>query len=264
MCDGFSAKLTAEPTHRVATDFFGGGVRVGEPRDLQWDDPAGTRSRPHFVMPVVPGADTRQAELRIVGTCEHGAGEPGHHRREAERCGDAPEVHVAHARVDVVRARPHVVEARRLERPLVTRSTDDRVEAHVGDELRFEAPHLTAGLVLDDPGRAVGERVREPPLEHVRWFHEVVVDRDDEEARLARFRVREQRAHPGRWSRWWQRLSNVTVPDIGGNLLTPTTRRFSPGGVPRTRPRLGCRRRVSARRARAHGSRWSQVDPRGP
>ena len=89
----------------------------------------------------------RETELGILALREDRAREAGDQRREAQRCVDAVEVHVGDARVDVVAAAAHLVEARRLHAPLVLRPADDGVEP----DLRVEA-------VLVDPGLACRRR----------------------------------------------------------------------------------------------------------
>ena len=80
--------------------------------------------------------------------------------------------------VDVVTARSHLVEAERLHLHGLRAPARDRVHADLRVALSFELPDLMARAGLDDPRRAVLERGGQPPLEHVRWLDDVVVDRD--------------------------------------------------------------------------------------
>ncbi len=50
----------------VAPEFLCGELRVGEPGQLQRDDPVGVGAGPDVEMPVVPGAQDGEAELGVV------------------------------------------------------------------------------------------------------------------------------------------------------------------------------------------------------
>src|SRR5262249_14123356 len=85
---------------------------------------------------------------------------------------------------DVPRTAAHLVEAGRFEAVLGHRSTDDGVEADVGQLLTFVDPGFGAVVALDDPRRAVGEPRRHPTVERVGRLDDVVVDRDHGETTL--------------------------------------------------------------------------------
>ena len=118
------------------------------------------------------------AELGIGAAPEHRAAEAGDLRREVHRRPHAVEVHVVHARFDVVTAGSDLVEARRLERPLVARTAGDRAEAGELEALALEHPRLVAVVVLDHVRCARLQSCRQPPFEHPGRLDEVVVDRD--------------------------------------------------------------------------------------
>ena len=111
-----------EPALGVAADVGRRDLGVAQPRELQRDDALGVGAGPHLVVPVVPRPHAGEAELGILAARERGAGEPGDERREAQRRPDAGDVHVGDAGVDVPAALAHLVEARRLHRPLVLRA----------------------------------------------------------------------------------------------------------------------------------------------
>ena len=67
-------------------------------------------------------------------------------RREVERRPHAVDVHVLDAGVDVAAARPHLVEAERLELHRLGPPAGDRVHADLGELLAVELPHLMALL----------------------------------------------------------------------------------------------------------------------
>ena len=56
-----------------------------------------------------------QPELAVLGAEEHPPAEAGDHGREVQRGPHAVDVHVGDPGVDVVAARPHLVEAERLQ-----------------------------------------------------------------------------------------------------------------------------------------------------
>ena len=173
----------------VGADLGRAFLGVEQPRELQRDDAPRVRARPHVELPVVGGAHDRARELRIAHTeLVALAREPGERRREAQRRVHAVEVHVVHARVDVVRAAPHLVEPGGIERALVQRLAHHRVEPDLVVLLPVVEPVLARAVVLGHHAwRGVGELRRHAALEHVRWLHQVVVDRDEGDvARLAR------------------------------------------------------------------------------
>ena len=130
---------------------------------------------------------TRIIPLGIVGVEEHPSAEPGDHRREVDRRPHAVDVHVAHACVDVVATRPHLVEAERL---LLLRrlATGDRVHADLGELLVLELPDLQP-VAVGDARRAVLQVRGEPAFEGVGRFDDVVVDRDHRVLHLPRQRL---------------------------------------------------------------------------
>ena len=170
-----------EAARGVGPDLGRALLGVEQPRQLQRDDAAGVCAGPHVELPVVGRAHDRARELGIADA-ELVAlpREAGERRREAQRRVHAVEVHVVDARVDVIGTAPHLVEARGIERPLVQRLAHDRVEAHLEVLLAVVEPVLGGAVVLaHHAGRGVGELRRHPALEHVRWFDQVVVDRDE-------------------------------------------------------------------------------------
>ncbi len=168
-----------EAARRVLADHVGRDVGVEQPRDLRRDDAVGIGAGPRVDVPVVPRADRRHREVDVVGdVVQPLAGEAGEERREVHRRVDAVDVHVGDAGVDVPRAAAHLVEADRLERVLVDRATDDRVEPDVRQLLAVVHPDLAAVVLLDDARRAVGELGRHPTFEGVGRLDDVVVGRD--------------------------------------------------------------------------------------
>ena len=118
-------------------------------------------------------ASARSLSSRVL---EEAAGEPGE-RREAHRRQDAVAVHVAHALVDVVGARPHLGEVDGVEAPLLLRPADHRVQAHRAGHLVLEQPLLDRRR---RPSRSCGAWSlvlgRHVAVEHVGRLDDVVVD----------------------------------------------------------------------------------------
>ena len=79
----------------------------------------------------------------------------------------------------VVATGPHLVEARRLHRPLVLRAARHRVQPDLGVTPAVEHPRLGAVLGGHDRGASSAIPGRQPALEEVGGLDEVVVDRDD-------------------------------------------------------------------------------------
>ncbi len=173
----------------VAVDLVGPDADIGEPRQLQRDDPLGMSARPDLEMPVVPGAETGQAEFGILGAVEHRPAESRDERGEAERRPHPVQVHIRHTGVDVVAARPHLLEAGRIHAPFLARSADDRVEADVRVPAVLVEPELRTVGILHHPGRTAGEARRDPPVEEVGRFDQMVVHRDDRDPDRTRLRV---------------------------------------------------------------------------
>src|SRR5581483_6913275 len=90
-----------EPPRRVAAHLGSGDARIGEPRNLERDDPLGIGAGPYLVVPVVPGPDTGQSQFLVLAPGELGACEPGYQGREAQGRPDTGEVHVDDAGMDV-------------------------------------------------------------------------------------------------------------------------------------------------------------------
>ena len=104
-----------EAARRVATDLGRRERGIGEVCDAERDDAVGMTAgtTPRRASRSTP-ARTR-AELAIGDAEEHAAAEPGDLRREVHRRPHAVDVHVVHARVDVVATGPHLVEAERFD-----------------------------------------------------------------------------------------------------------------------------------------------------
>ena len=108
-----------EAARRVAADLRRALFGIGEVRDAHRHDAVGMRRVPLVVEPVVPRLRHREAELGVGAAREHRAAEAGDLRREVHRRPHAVDVHVADAGVDVVAAGAHLVEARRLDLPVL-------------------------------------------------------------------------------------------------------------------------------------------------
>ena len=100
-------------------------------------------------------------ELAILRGEEDPATETGDLGREIHRRPDAAEVHIAHARLDVIAARAHLLEAERLQLDRLGPAAGDRIHPDLGEALALELPDLMALLGLDDvrePGRPSARR----------------------------------------------------------------------------------------------------------
>ncbi len=181
-----------EAAGRVGPDLGRGELHVGQPGELQGDDAVRVRSRPHLEVPIVEGPHAGEPEILVRRPRVDRTAEARDQRRKAQRGPDAGAVHVQNAGVDVEAAGPHFVEAGRLHAPLRPRSTDDCVEPDVGIQLPLEDPALGPVFLLHDAGRPRGEGGRQPVLEEVRGFDQVVVDRDHGHPDRPGLRVGEQ------------------------------------------------------------------------
>ena len=153
---GCSGSVTArEAARRVAADLGGAELGVGEERDAHRDDAVGVRRVPLVEEPVVPRLRHREPELGVGAAREHRAAEAGDLRREVHRRPHAVDVHVADAGVDVVATGPHLVEAGRLDLPVLALAADDRVQPDLEEDLAVELPDLVALVGLDDLRREV-------------------------------------------------------------------------------------------------------------
>ena len=128
-------------------------------------------------------------------------------RGEVHRGPDAVDVHVADAGVDVVAARPHLVEAEGLQAVGLGAAAGHGVHAHLGVALALELPHLVPLGRLDDARRPVCQLSGEPALEGVGRLDDVVVDRDHRVAHLPRLGLGEEQvgrpAHAPEYARGW-------------------------------------------------------------
>ena len=88
----------------------------------------------------------REPEVRVAATREHRTAESGDLRREVHRRPHAVDVHVANARVHLVTRGAHLLEARRLDQPVLGLAADHRVEADLEEDLAVELPDLVALL----------------------------------------------------------------------------------------------------------------------
>jgi hypothetical protein len=121
------------PAFGVLVDHLRADFGVEQPRQLAGNDPIGVGARPRFDVPVVPGPDRRHCEVAVFGDLlQPLACETREERREVQRRVHTVEVHILDALVDIPCAAPHFVEPGGLEAELRHGSSDDRVEAHVG------------------------------------------------------------------------------------------------------------------------------------
>ena len=153
----------------------------------------GVGAGPLVEVPVVGRPDHGPGQLRVaypeLVTLTGKAGQRG---READGGVDAVEVHVVHPGVDVVGAAAHLVEAGRIEGALMQRLAHDGVEPDLVVLLPVVEPVLRPSAVIDHhPGGPIGEALRHPPLEHVGWFDQMVVDRDQRHVSRLTWRLRQ-------------------------------------------------------------------------
>ena len=128
-------------------------------------------------MPVVPGPGDGEHELRIGKEREPHTGKTDCGRK-VQRCVHTVDVHVADPGVDVPHAGTQLLEPRRLEELLLDGSPGDGIDRDLRQDGAVEQPRVVALGRLDHAWRPVDEPPRHPPLEQVRWFHQMVVDRD--------------------------------------------------------------------------------------
>ena len=92
----------------------------------------------------------------------------------------AARAHVLHALVDVVATRAHLVERGRIDAVLFLRATGDGVQPDVRDRRAVERPHVVAVVGVRHTRCRIGVLLRNPALEHVGRFDDVVVDADED------------------------------------------------------------------------------------
>ncbi|MDZ7791713.1 MAG: hypothetical protein U5L08_14705 [Xanthomonadales bacterium] len=95
--------------------------------------------------------------------------------------------------VDVPGAPTHLVEAGRLHAVLLDGPAHDGVEPDVGMRHTVDQPRLVPLIVLDHPRSSIAELGRDPTLEHVGRFHDVVVDGDERKPARATVGLRQER-----------------------------------------------------------------------
>ena len=160
-------------TIRIRTDLTRRDLDVGQPGQLQRDDPLGMGRSPHLHVPVVERPQAGQSKRRVLRPRVHGPAEPRHERGEAEGGPDAAPVHVDHSRLNVVTPRPHLLEARRVHAPLVLRSAHHGVEPDVGVEVSSKthawAPFSNSTTLGAPPCRPEGKRPSNMSAGSIRW-----------------------------------------------------------------------------------------------
>ena len=166
---------------------------IAEVRDLVRDEAPGCRAAPGVEVPVVVRAHRDEREFVVVGPHRQAlAHESREERREAQRRGDAVDVHV----VDALVARP-----RRLVRISSKRvgsnpySVDGRpttaLNPTFGKHLSLPDPRFATVVGRNDARFVVGVLLREAPAERVGRFDDVVVDGDHGVRAFARFGLRQ-------------------------------------------------------------------------
>ena len=155
-------------------------LRIPDRREGEGDHPSWIGPAPLVDVPVVVPTHHGDSEILVLGTSEVLAAEL-RKGREVHRRHDAVGVHIADAFVDVEAPRSHLAEARRFRTVLVRRASGDGVEADVGGPLALELPRIGPVVARDHLRRAVLPLGRDVTVEHVRWFDDVIVDRDEDE-----------------------------------------------------------------------------------
>ena len=153
---------------------------VPDGRDAQRDEAARVGAAPVLDVPVVVGPQHVDGELLVLGAGEELAAELDE-GGEAHRPEHAVGVHVPDPLVDVVATLAHLLERGRLDAVLLGGTAHHGVEAHVGDEVALEGPHVGAVVVVDDARGAVLPLGRDAALEHVGGLDDVVVDAHEDE-----------------------------------------------------------------------------------
>ncbi len=185
---------------RVAAQFSDGQVHVPQRDDLQRDQPPVALPGPLLDHPVVVGPDAGQPEVLVLGLGEGLPAEPGE-GGEGQRTLDSVDVHVRQPLDRVVAAWAHLVVGDGRGRHLVTIEAHRGQVALVRDDQIAVDPAVRLGSVvvpvelvrrataIAHPGQAatldvglvgvVLELLRQPPIEQMRRFDDVVVDTDD-------------------------------------------------------------------------------------
>ena len=203
--DGRQALLVGLFGHRhrreaalgVATDLLSSDLRIREEGDAEGHDAIRVGAMPLLEEPVVPCTRAGEAELGVVELREEGAAEARDPGREIHRRPHAVDVHVLDAVLDLVAARSHLIEARRLDPVVFLGSPGDRHEAHLEVRRVVDRPDFVAFLGFDHARRASFEFLGHAPHEGVRRLHQVIVDGEDRVLLFARLRIRQQRPRGG-------------------------------------------------------------------
>ena len=138
---GRSGKVTDdEAALGVAVDLGDGELGIGQVGDAARDDPVGVGLVPLVVEPVVPGLHAGVPDLAVLRGREDPTAEAGDRRGEVHRAQMPPRSMSRHARVDVVAAGPHLLEAERLELHRLGAPAGDGVHADLGVGSRPRTP----------------------------------------------------------------------------------------------------------------------------
>ncbi len=147
--------------------------------DGHGDEPGRVGGAPLVQVPVVVGTDEGERQVEIVA--QKGPGRERGEAREVHGGEHTARVHVLHPLVDVVTARPHLVEALRLEPVLLLGSPGDGVErGRLHDDLP-EGPDVVPLVVTDELRRALLVLRGEVVHEEIGWLDDVIVDADQNE-----------------------------------------------------------------------------------
>ncbi len=157
-----------------------GRTRLGVPdhRQRHRNEARRIGPTPLLDMPVVVGLHQRQGELMILGG-EQPAGETGE-RRKTHRAQDAAGVHVLDPLIDLVAARPDLIQTLGLQAVLLLGPAGHRIQGHVGDHDVAELPGITAVRVVHQPRCLIQVLLLQMILEHVRRLDDVIINADQD------------------------------------------------------------------------------------
>jgi hypothetical protein len=162
---------------RKAIDLVDGRLLVPGGKDTDGNEAAGIGHAPLVVVPVVPCLHVAQRQ-RLVGGLVEGLAVEADRVAEAQRGGDAVDVHVVDAGVDVIAAVAQLIERSGLHAVFLERTAGHGIEADRGADMALVFPVVLAARVRAQLRRAREQIARELVVEHIAGFADVIVGGD--------------------------------------------------------------------------------------
>src|SRR5262249_44188812 len=135
------------------------------------------------------------------------------------------EIHVPYSGPRVPGPLAHLREPRRVEGPLIERSSHNGVKANVRQEHSVVQPRLTAVIGVDDLRCSICKLGGKPSAERVRGLHQVVIYRDDGVPPLTPWRVWQECYRPP--TSWRGRCDLQISSQVGLEWDLPNSHRMA-------------------------------------